>query len=84
MRVLVIGGTGFIGSYVVSKLNQAVDEVYVLHRGRTDREFPSGVKSVICDRSKQNELSRTMTEVAPDVVIDMIPRTAQETWSVLQ
>ena len=35
MRVLVIGGTGFIGSYVVSKLNQTVDEVYVLHRGRT-------------------------------------------------
>lgn len=84
MRVLVIGGTGFIGSYVVSKLNQTVDEVYVLHRGRTDREFPAGVKSVICDRSKQKELSRTMTEVAPDVVIDMIPRTAQETWSVLQ
>lgn len=39
MRVLVIGGTGFIGSYVVSKLNQTVDEVYVLHRAEPTENF---------------------------------------------
>ncbi len=83
MRVLVIGGTGFIGSFVVRNLNQEAHEVYVMHRGRSEAEFPRGVNSVICDRSKIRELKRTMTEVNPDVVIDMIPRTAQETWSVL-
>lgn len=84
MRVLVIGGTGFIGSHVVNKLNQMEQEVYVLHRGKSENEFPKGVRSVICDRSKHQELKRMVVEVNPDVVIDMIPRTAQETWSVLQ
>ena len=83
MRVLVIGGTGFIGSYVVRNLCREAQEVYVLHRGRSEREFPEGVRSVICDRSKQRDLKKTLNELNPDIVIDMIPRTAQETWSVL-
>lgn len=84
MRVLVIGGTGFIGSHVVKILNRENNDTYVLHRGRSAQEFDPGVKSVICDRTRQRELKRIMVEVNPDCVIDMIPRTAQETWSVLK
>lgn len=84
MRVLIIGGTGFIGSHVVKNLVRDQIETYVLHRGRSDKEFPHGVKSIICDRSKQKEVKRMMVEVDPDIVIDMIPRTAQETWSILK
>ena len=42
MRVLVIGGTGFIGPYVVRRLVAQGHDVAVFHRGRTQADLPSG------------------------------------------
>jgi 2'-hydroxyisoflavone reductase len=40
MRVLVIGGTGFIGSHITRELIRRDHDVTVFHRGRT--EVPPG------------------------------------------
>ena len=48
MRVLVTGGSGFIGRRLVDVLHQEGHEVSVISR-RADRTFPSGVRVVTCD-----------------------------------
>ena len=41
MRVLVLGGTGFVGRHVVARLLAAGDEVLVAHRGPAEpADFP--------------------------------------------
>lgn len=42
MRVLVVGGTGFIGPYVVRALVEQGHEVSVFHRGSSEAELPAG------------------------------------------
>jgi pimeloyl-ACP methyl ester carboxylesterase len=43
MKILVIGGTNFIGPPVVHRLNAMGHEVTVFHRGKTTADLPQGV-----------------------------------------
>lgn len=52
MRVLVIGGYGFIGAHVVAALTTAGHEVVCgVRRARVDSRFP-GLKSMACDMAR--------------------------------
>jgi nucleoside-diphosphate-sugar epimerase len=66
MRVLVIGGSGFIGTHVVAALRG--HEVAVLTRGRA----PTTVRAITGDRKRLAESRDAIAAFAPDVVIDMI------------
>ena len=46
MRVLVIGGTHFIGPYVVTMLHQQGHEVTVYHRGLHEPRLPAGIRHI--------------------------------------
>ena len=48
--ILVIGGTGFIGSYVVRQLIKMGYEVTLFHRGETKADLPKEVKWIKGDR----------------------------------
>ncbi|MBX9667921.1 MAG: NAD-dependent epimerase/dehydratase family protein [Candidatus Obscuribacterales bacterium] len=80
MRILVLGGTGFIGSYLVKDLVETGQDVTVVHRGKSGGHLPDNVKSMIFDRRELSAHGAQLRKLSPDVVIDMIPRTAQETW----
>ena len=82
MRVLLLGGTGFIGSHVVRQMAEKGHEVTVVHRGRSNTSLPDGVQSLLFDRRDLSEYTPQIRKLAPDVVIDMIPRTSQETWTL--
>lgn len=82
MRVLVLGGTGFIGTHVVNQLTAKEHQVTVVHRGRSQQHFNDKVAQLIFDRRELAEYAREVRKAAPEVVIDMIPRTANETWSL--
>ncbi len=50
MKVLVIGGTRFIGTHVVRQLIKMGHEVTVFNRGQTIAELPEEVKWIKGDR----------------------------------
>jgi nucleoside-diphosphate-sugar epimerase len=66
MRVLVIGGSGFIGRHVVGALARAGHSVAVLHRGQTGGDPPPGVEHILRGRDDLAGIGRF------DGVIDMI------------
>ena len=71
MRVLVIGGSGFIGRFVVPLLQRPGHDVALFHRG-TGPEPPQGVRRIRGDRHRLRSYTAELRELAPDVVIDMI------------
>ena len=46
MRVLVIGGTSFIGPHVVTQLHEQGHEVTLYHRGRHEAELPAAIRHI--------------------------------------
>jgi nucleoside-diphosphate-sugar epimerase len=70
MRILVIGGTVFIGRAAVRRLLADGHEVTVFHRGN----HPNGeaVAEVLGDRADSGALRRTLEVLRPDAVLDMI------------
>ena len=63
MRILVIGGTGFIGPYVVRRLVSHGHRVAVFHRGESKVELPNKVEHILVDRSVIPSVNGTMTRM---------------------
>jgi nucleoside-diphosphate-sugar epimerase len=69
VRLLVIGGTGFIGPHVVSALERGGHDVIVFHRGATAARFAN---EIVGDRRALAEHRARLRALQPDVVIDLI------------
>jgi nucleoside-diphosphate-sugar epimerase len=72
MRVLVIGGTSFIGPPLVRRLVGLGHEVAVFHRGQTHADLPPGVKPLLGDRHDLGQHADEFRRFGPEVVVDMI------------
>jgi len=72
MRILVIGGTRFMGPYVLQKLSAAGHEVSVFHRGQTKIELPEGVREILGDRNRLPAYASALRQLEPEVVLDMV------------
>ncbi len=72
MRVLVIGGSGFIGPFVVRLLTSDGHDLAVFHRGESRIEFPEGVRRILGDRKNLAEHRAELRAFRPEVVIDVI------------
>jgi nucleoside-diphosphate-sugar epimerase len=84
MRVLVIGGTSFIGPAVVQLLVERGDTVTVFHRGQTRADLPPGVNHISGDRSDLANFRDEFKRLAPDIVLDMICFTQAEAQASAQ
>lgn len=82
MRVVAIGGTGFIGKHVVSLLLDQGDDVAVLHRGERVARLPAGVRDIRGDRDRLGDSRRALERFSPEVIIDLIPYTEQQVRQV--
>lgn len=84
MRVMVIGGTGFIGRHVVAKLADAGHEVAIFHRGRTPLAMRHGITEILGERSTMQDQREKIRAWAPDAVIDMILSSAAQARATLE
>jgi nucleoside-diphosphate-sugar epimerase len=77
MRVLILGGTGFIGPFLVPELVEAGHEVILFHRGRTEADLPAEVRHVHGDLEQFAEHLPELRVLEPEIVVDMIPYRAE-------
>lgn len=86
-KVIIIGGTGHIGGYLVPSLLARDYEVVVFSRGKTtpypENFWGKKVKMVKVDREKDEKTghwSELIAEIKPDIIVDIIcfePESAQ-------
>jgi nucleoside-diphosphate-sugar epimerase len=79
VRVLVLGGTGFLGPPAVAELLGRGHEVAVFHRGVSGAggadgaaRLPAGVAEIFGDRKRLGESAAAIRRFAPDVAVDLI------------
>jgi len=87
MRALLIGGTGFIGSFLTPELQRLGADVAVLTRGRSTNPGPDGLTRIIGDRRQLRDSEKAFRDFSPDVVIDLVLSSgtqARELVSVLR
>ena len=71
MKVLVIGGTLFIGRSLVGELVKAGHEVTVLHRRRT-HDLGKKVANIQCDRNDPDATQRALRNTRFEIVLDNV------------
>lgn len=71
MKVMIIGGTVFIGPAIVEELLERGHEVHVVHRGKNRADDMPEVEARTCDRRNASALREVTASIAPDVVVDM-------------
>jgi len=73
MRILVIGGTRFIGPVVVKRLRDADHAVTLFHRKQSHENTPPDILHIHGNRARLADFRDTFAQIAPDVVLDMAP-----------
>src|SRR5690349_10465661 len=90
MRVLVIGGTRFIGPYVVRRLHALGHVVTVVHSGRTEPSFDPAIGHIHepslgwGKREGMAALADAFRGFGPDVVLDMVAFSEQDARILLE
>ena len=86
MKIVVIGGTGHIGTYLVPRLQSMGHEVVVISRGEhqpySQHSAWNEVKQIIIDRiqaEKEGTFGEKIQELQPDAVFDLINFTLDST-----
>ena len=72
MRILLIGGNGFIGSPLQEQLRRSGHQLAVFHRGANAGSNDSEVARIAGDRNRLPEYRQELRRFSPDVIIDLI------------
>ncbi len=70
MRILLIGGNGFIGRFVVAALKQQGHTLSVFHRGTS--ASPADVHEIRGDHNQLSASAQELKRFAPEIVIDFV------------
>jgi len=84
MRILIIGGNGFIGKPLVRQLNEQEHSVAVFHRGKGKEALPAEVEEIIGDRRELGNYRGAIREFAPEVVIDLILSSGKQAEKLIE
>jgi len=83
MRVVVLGGTRFIGRRIVERLVRRGDSVLVVHRGHSEPAGWVEVEHLHVDRAELARFGSVVEAFAPDAVVDTYALTAGDVDAVL-
>ena len=84
MRILVIGGTNFIGPHLVWRVVGRGHEVAVFHRGQAEAALPASVRRLRGDRHRLRDHRAEFARFGPDVVVDMIDYTEDDALGLVE
>jgi nucleoside-diphosphate-sugar epimerase len=82
MKVLVIGGSGYIGSHTVEELLRRGYEVSVFARGNTPAPFPAKIPLIRGDRHSHQDIAK-LRSLRFDAVVDINAYTREETQTII-
>jgi nucleoside-diphosphate-sugar epimerase len=83
MRVVVIGGTRFIGRRIVEELVGRGDEVTVVHRGESEPDDLVRCDHIHVARQDFSTVAARVRAVAPDAIVDTLAMSRADTEAVL-
>lgn len=83
MRVLMIGGTKFIGRRIAEELIARGDDVTVVHRGKTEPDGLPECRHLHTDRAGFAGLAAEVRAIAPDAVVDTLALSRADVDAVL-
>ena len=83
MRILILGGTAFIGPHVVRELAAKGHDVTIFHRGQHEPPLPPQVRHVHGDFADFASHADALRRLEPEVVLDMVPFRAEDAQRVL-
>src|SRR5436190_7359508 len=84
MRILVIGGNGFIGSPLVSELLGSGHEVAVFHRRSDVGLADSGVVQIQGDRNRLSDYEGQLRLFSLDVIVDLILSSGEQARQLVE
>lgn len=83
MRVLMIGGTKFIGRRITEELIARGDDVTVLHRGETEPDGLPECRHLHADRADFASVAAEVKAIEPDAVVDTMALSRADVDAVL-
>jgi nucleoside-diphosphate-sugar epimerase len=83
LKVIVLGGTRFIGRAIVEELASTGDEVLVVHRGELEPDDMPPVQHLHADRMALPEHRKELAAFKPDGVVDCRALTRADSETVL-
>lgn len=84
MRVLLLGGVGFMGLPTVQRLLAGGHDVAIFHRGARHVELPPRVHRIIGDHADLPDYQPEFQAFQPDVVVDFISYTEKDAHNLVE
>jgi nucleoside-diphosphate-sugar epimerase len=78
MKVLIIGGTGTISTYVVRKCLEMNMEIIVMNRGNNSSLVPKGTKLIVGNINNEEEVNKLLNNQYFDAVIQFVAFTKEQ------
>jgi nucleoside-diphosphate-sugar epimerase len=73
VQIVVLGGTGFIGAYVVRALARSDHDLTVFHRGGNEPDLPPSVCHLHGEFEQLADYRDEFERLRPEVALDMVP-----------
>lgn len=84
MWILVIGGTRFVGRYIVEELLRCGHTITLYHRGRTEVAFSGPIHHIHGDRREHSTFKRVLANLEVDAVIDVVPMNERDVRALVE
>ena len=82
MKILLIGGSGFIGTFTIRQFQQAGHRVTVFHRGKVP--VPEGTSQILGDRNHLSDYRAQFAQERFDVVVDFILSSGRQAQQLME